>query len=278
MVIGSIVVYFFIETKSSPPFPHLSRLRTYLNAQAASKKKFRRVTQNSTQLLRELEISLRTNHTGWLKEFLHNETDPGLDLLDEYLAFVLYPVLFGSFSDLFTGKKPSIHTEDKDINARLKKSHGMGGSTNDRESQNFAALEEAFQNGEMNEQEFLAAKEKQHRENAGDDTDTDGGSDLDQASKIDIAVSQFDTIRRSHELPAKRILKNSKLLSNKDDIHVTIMCFRSIFNYKYGFDAVLEHKTAVNHIALALKHHSIKTRTTVLVGFGWRCNFYFLIL
>ena len=42
------------------------------------------------------------------------------------------------------------------------------------------------------------------------------------------------------------------------------MCFRSIFNYKYGFEAVLDHRNVVNQITLALMHHSAKTKATVL--------------
>uniref|UniRef100_A0A3B4ZEI2 Formin-like protein 2 n=1 Tax=Stegastes partitus TaxID=144197 RepID=A0A3B4ZEI2_9TELE len=44
------------------------------------------IVQESTQMLRELEISLRTNHIGWVREFL-NEENRGLDVLVEYLSF-----------------------------------------------------------------------------------------------------------------------------------------------------------------------------------------------
>ena len=43
------------------------------------------------------------------------------------------------------------------------------------------------------------------------------------SSKISMAMNDFDAIRRSHALPAKRVLKNSQILSDKDDIHVSIM-------------------------------------------------------
>ncbi|CAB1328421.1 unnamed protein product [Coregonus sp. 'balchen'] len=55
--------------------------------------KFRRRVQESTQVLRELEISLRTNHIGWVREFL-NEENKGLDVLVEYLSFAQYAVTF----------------------------------------------------------------------------------------------------------------------------------------------------------------------------------------
>ncbi|CDQ57817.1 unnamed protein product [Oncorhynchus mykiss] len=55
--------------------------------------KFRRRVQESTQVLRELEISLRTNHIGWVREFLNDE-NKGLDVLVEYLSFAQYAVTF----------------------------------------------------------------------------------------------------------------------------------------------------------------------------------------
>lgn len=42
----------------------------------------------STQVLRDLEISLRTNHIEWVKEFLDDENQ-GLDVLVDYLSFRL---------------------------------------------------------------------------------------------------------------------------------------------------------------------------------------------
>lgn len=42
----------------------------------------------STQVLRDLEISLRTNHIEWVKEFL-DDTNQGLDALVDYLSFRL---------------------------------------------------------------------------------------------------------------------------------------------------------------------------------------------
>nr|CAI5834688.1 unnamed protein product [Callosobruchus analis] len=46
------------------------------------------VESTSTQVLRDLEISLRTNHIEWVREFL-NEENLGLDVLIDYLSFRL---------------------------------------------------------------------------------------------------------------------------------------------------------------------------------------------
>uniref|UniRef100_A0A4W5NNX0 Formin like 2 n=1 Tax=Hucho hucho TaxID=62062 RepID=A0A4W5NNX0_9TELE len=76
----------------NPPHTYIQKLRGFLDP-AVTRKKFRRRVQESTQVLRELEISLRTNHIGWVREFL-NEENKGLDVLVEYLSFAQYAVTF----------------------------------------------------------------------------------------------------------------------------------------------------------------------------------------
>ncbi|XP_061734959.1 formin-like protein 2 isoform X2 [Nerophis ophidion] len=76
----------------NPPHTYIQKLRSYLDP-AVTRKKFRRRVQESTQVLRELEISLRTNHIGWVREFL-NEENKGLDVLVDYLSFAQYAVTF----------------------------------------------------------------------------------------------------------------------------------------------------------------------------------------
>ncbi|XP_054654395.1 formin-like protein 2 isoform X3 [Dunckerocampus dactyliophorus] len=76
----------------NPPHTYIQKLRGFLDP-AVTRKKFRRRVQESTQTLRELEISLRTNHIGWVREFL-NEENRGLDVLVEYLSLAQYAVTF----------------------------------------------------------------------------------------------------------------------------------------------------------------------------------------
>uniref|UniRef100_A0A8C5FZU4 Formin-like protein 2 n=1 Tax=Gouania willdenowi TaxID=441366 RepID=A0A8C5FZU4_GOUWI len=79
----------------NPPHTYIHKLRGFLDPAVTRKvrPKFRRRVQESTQTLRELEISLRTNHIGWVREFL-NEENQGLDVLVEYLSFAQYAVTF----------------------------------------------------------------------------------------------------------------------------------------------------------------------------------------
>uniref|UniRef100_A0A671YWN1 Formin-like 2b n=1 Tax=Sparus aurata TaxID=8175 RepID=A0A671YWN1_SPAAU len=79
----------------NPPHTYIQKLRGFLDPAVTRKVSydFRRRVQESTQMLRELEISLRTNHIGWVREFL-NEENRGLDVLVEYLSFAQYAVTF----------------------------------------------------------------------------------------------------------------------------------------------------------------------------------------
>ncbi|XP_049675071.1 formin-like protein 3 isoform X6 [Accipiter gentilis] len=143
----------------SPPHAYIQKLRSFLEP-GVTRKKFRRRVQESTKVLRELEISLRTNHIGWVREFLNDE-NKGLDVLVNYLSFAQCAVIYGT-------------------------------------------------------------------------------------------------------LPSRRALKNSRLVSQKDDVHLCIMCLRAIMNYQYGFNLVMSHPHAVNEIALSLNNKNPRTKALVL--------------
>ncbi|XP_076319849.1 formin-like protein isoform X2 [Tachypleus tridentatus] len=73
-----------------PPAYYLKKLKTYLDPKASRSSRRRRLVGDatSTQNLRDLEISLRTNNIEWVREFL-NEDNKGLDVLIDYLSFRL---------------------------------------------------------------------------------------------------------------------------------------------------------------------------------------------
>uniref|UniRef100_S4R8U6 GBD/FH3 domain-containing protein n=1 Tax=Petromyzon marinus TaxID=7757 RepID=S4R8U6_PETMA len=68
----------------NPPHTYIQQLKSHMEFSMA-RKQFKRRVQESTQVLREIEISLRTNHIGWVREFL-NEENRGLDVLVDYLC------------------------------------------------------------------------------------------------------------------------------------------------------------------------------------------------
>nr|XP_015217577.1 PREDICTED: formin-like protein 1 isoform X5 [Lepisosteus oculatus] len=143
----------------NPPSAYLLKIKSFLD-QGVVSRKFKRRVQESTQVLRELEISLRTNHIGWAQEFL-NEENKGLDVLVEYLSFAQCSVTFNS-------------------------------------------------------------------------------------------------------LHSRKALRNSRIVSQKDDVHVCIMCLRAIMNYQSGFNLVMTHPRCVNEITLSLNNKNPRTKALVL--------------
>ncbi|ELU17806.1 hypothetical protein CAPTEDRAFT_171809 [Capitella teleta] len=82
-----------VSAKNPPSF-YLTKLKVYLDPSASKSSKVRDLLSKrrmlgdstSTQTLRDLEISLRTNHIEWVREFL-GEGHMGLDVLIDYLSF-----------------------------------------------------------------------------------------------------------------------------------------------------------------------------------------------
>lgn len=61
-----------------------------------------------------------------------------------------------------------------------------------------------------------------------------------------------------------RHIQKLNMGASTDDIHVCIMCLRAIMNNKYGFNMVIQHREAINCIALSLIHKSLRTKALVL--------------
>uniref|UniRef100_A0A672S318 Formin like 2 n=1 Tax=Sinocyclocheilus grahami TaxID=75366 RepID=A0A672S318_SINGR len=97
----------------NPPHTYIHKVQSYLDP-AVTRKKFRRRVQESTQVLRELEISLRTNHIGWVREFL-NEENKGLDVLVEYLSFAQYAVTSNTLPSRRTLKNSRLVCKKDDV-------------------------------------------------------------------------------------------------------------------------------------------------------------------
>ncbi|XP_007464224.1 PREDICTED: formin-like protein 2 isoform X1 [Lipotes vexillifer] len=194
----------------NPPHTYIQKLKGYLDP-AVTRKKFRRRVQESTQVLRELEISLRTNHIGWVREFL-NEENKGLDVLVEYLSFAQYAVTF-----------------------------------------DFESVESTVESSVDKSKPWSRSIEDLHR-----------GSNLPSPVGNSVSRSGRHPALRYNTLPSRRTLKNSRLVSKKDDVHVCIMCLRAIMNYQYGFNMVMSHPHAVNEIALSLNNKNPRTKALVL--------------
>ncbi|KAM6233689.1 formin-like protein 1 isoform 1-T1 [Spheniscus humboldti] len=215
----------------NPPSAYIQKLKSYLDTGGVSRKvrappstpcphpgsgmvptvlpvpQFKRRVQESTQVLRELEISLRTNYIGWVQEFL-NEENKGLDVLLEYLAFAQCSVTYDMES-----------TEN-----------GSPGSDKGK------VLDRSLE----------------------DLSKSNSSSPTQGSSKTRHLTVRLNP---SH---SRKALRNSRLVSQKDDVHVCIMCLRAIMNYQSGFSLVMNHPACVNEITLSLNNKNARTKALVL--------------
>ncbi|XP_076094984.1 formin-like protein 3 isoform X3 [Mytilus galloprovincialis] len=114
-----------------PPNVYLDHLKTYLDPKASRstrqsqsiKKRKMLADSSSTQVLRDLEISLRTNHIEWVREFL-SEENHGLDVLVDYLSFT--QVVMRREQLLNKEKSASLDGLSRSPTRRLKRSNTIG--------------------------------------------------------------------------------------------------------------------------------------------------------
>lgn len=187
-----------------PPSVYLAKIKTYLDPSASkSSKKIRSLGDNtSTQVLRNLEISLRTNNIEWVREFLNSE-NRGLEVLVDYLNGRLLVMRH-------TMKMEDAAAAPLDDSASNKSIMGSVRST--------SSLKKAG-----------------------------GGTPMN--TSLDFEGPRISKLmRHSTKL---------KMGDTPDDIHVCIMCLRAIMNNKFGFNMVIQHKQAINCIALSLVSRNI---------------------
>ncbi|XP_074117121.1 LOW QUALITY PROTEIN: formin-like protein 1 [Sminthopsis crassicaudata] len=203
----------------NPPAAYIQKLKSYLETGGVSRKVtadwmtnlgFKRRVQESTQVLRELEISLRTNHIGWVQEFL-NEENQGLDVLLEYLAFAQCSVTYDM---------------------------------------------ESMDNGSPSPEKSKPLD--QSVEDLGK-----GSPPSSSSSSLSQGKGRHLTVRLN-PAHSRKTLRNSRIVSQKDDVHVCIMCLRAIMNYQSGFSLVMNHPACVNEITLSLNNKSARTKALVL--------------
>ncbi|KAM8723030.1 formin-like protein 1 [Acanthopagrus schlegelii] len=115
----------------SPPSTYLAKIKSLYQDQGGVSRRLKKRIQDATQVLKDLEISLRTNHIGWAQEFL-NEQNKGLDVLVEYLSHAQSDVSFevesvengGTLSD--KGKPAERSMEDLTSTKSYSSSHSHG--------------------------------------------------------------------------------------------------------------------------------------------------------
>ncbi|XP_017137016.1 formin-like protein isoform X4 [Drosophila miranda] len=226
-----------------PPSHYLSRLRTYLDPKASRSHRKRKMVgeSTSTQVLRDLEISLRTNHIEWVKEFL-DDSNQGLDALVDYLSFRQQMMqheqrLLGALCA--SEERLNITSGGDGVDLVL----GQNSSLSPPQSQpHNGGL--GMANGSL----LLldSARQQQH------------------ASYGFLRPTIADAMDSPSLKRRSRHIAKLNMGAATDDIHVSIMCLRAIMNNKYGFNMVIQHREAINCIALSLIHKSLRTKALVL--------------
>ncbi|KAF6027251.1 FMNL2 [Bugula neritina] len=204
-----------LVAEREPPHYYLLKIKAHMSMKGSKNKKHIG-NQTSTQVLRDLEISLRTNHIQWVREFLNDE-NKGVDVIVDYLSFTQMLMQVSS--------------------------------------------ENSMKLGDGNSADYVAQSKMKSKSLS--NNLTHGNLSTNMSLGMDARV------KRTSSMPLSKRPTNKKLRSRKigdafDDVHVCIMCLRAIMNHQKGFNVVIAHPDAMNIVALALKHKSVRTRTLVL--------------
>ncbi|XP_065111591.2 formin-like protein 1 [Paramisgurnus dabryanus] len=192
----------------NPPSAYLTKIKSFYQDQGGVTRRFKKRVQESTQVLRELEISLRTNHIGWAQEFL-NEENQGLNVLVDYLSYAQSDAPF---------EMESVEN---------------GSSVSDTRRLSERSVEDLAKNGNHSTSHGMTRA----------------------ARALTVRITS---------LAQRKTLRNARLASQRDDVHLCIMCLRAIMNYQSGFTLVMNHPRCVNEITLSLNNKNPRTRALVL--------------
>lgn len=216
----------------------------------------------STQVLRDLEISLRTNHIEWVKEFLDDDNQ-GLDALVDYLSFRLTMM---RHEQRIEESRAESEADAADLQHGGRHHHygdGAGTSAGGLNGTATSAGDASVCGGGAANHSTLSATSMRHMNGAAGLSSVAGGSGsgvgyLRPGLGELLATDSPNLKRRS------RHVTKLNMGASTDDIHVCIMCLRAIMNNKYGFNMVIKHREAINCIALSLIHKSQRTKSLVL--------------
>ncbi|XP_074417741.1 formin-like protein 1 isoform X2 [Larus michahellis] len=259
----------------NPPSAYIQKLKSYLDTGGVSRKvrappstpcphagsgagtvptalpvpQFKRRVQESTQVLRELEISLRTNYIGWVQEFL-NEENKGLDVLLEYLAFAQCSVAY----DMESAENGSPGSDKGKVLERSLED--LNKSSSSSPTQGSSKVRHLTVSCCLSNQHIHTLLRHVHPSVPC----SAPGSDGDSCPRSP-GSSCPPRLNPSH---SRKALRNSRLVSQKDDVHVCIMCLRAIMNYQSGFSLVMNHPACVNEITLSLNNKNARTKALVL--------------
>lgn len=280
-----------VSAKNEPDF-YLKKLRTYLDPKASKSSKKRKILgdSTSTQVLRELEISLRTNNIEWVREFL-SESNSGLDILIEYLTFRLTTQQHQQQKELEEKlriqQENSQNDQSNGDNSHHSTLNSMNGNSNIEYDHHHLHAQHHSRHHKVSPFNTLTpvplspllTSQNNHnrynsshvrmnnRKNLGEavlSTSTASNSSTAKAIR-DFSKEASQLLFRRPSMFMKNLNANKLRFGNvDDDVHVCIMCMRAIMNNKYGFNLVMEHPSAIKCISLSLNHQSQRTKSLVL--------------
>jgi formic-like protein len=220
-------------TEKNPPEYYINALNTYIdgivNQKSTRRSAKHQVNEISTTLIKNLEVSLRTNRIDWVHKFL----DPplsGLDVLICYLQNSLnlmrdYERYCEAFDTTHVPIQPTALTTTTNTIQGSPIANGTNGHSS---NSSFSTLSRVT-----------------------------GVQSLSAAASLERRASraQKDTRKRLNKL---------NMGDSVDDVHECVRCLRAIMNHQYGFHMIIAHTEAINSIALSLKHKEYRTKSLVL--------------
>lgn len=207
-------------------------------------------------MLRDLEISLRTNHIEWVKEFLDSDNQ-GLDALVDYLSFRLSMMRHEQRIEESRAEAEADQLDHQSRSTILNGTQTEPGGGIDSAIGSSAA---GAHNGTHNESHRMLPLLSSLLNGVGGGGGSGGGGGGGLRPGLgELLASDSPNVKRR-----SRHVTKLNMGASTDDIHVCIMCLRAIMNNKYGFNMVIKHREAINCIALSLIHKSLRTKSLVL--------------
>lgn len=230
------------------PNLYLEKLKLYMDKKALKKKKKLLAGESSTDILKHIEISLRTNTIDWVRLFLAPQTD-GLQVLIEYIT----------------------QLQDSFISIILNAEHDIVPSTSSTQPVTTTSLSPPitappvfiqFQAPQASQQFFSAS-----------------GSSVSSLPGATMNASSYSTIARDDATKQRKFAAktNGKTVSKQlvdhmeDDVHVGISCLRALLNNKFGITAVFANSQAIYCIVRSILHPSLRTKALAFDLLGGIC-------
>ncbi|KAM9252251.1 LOW QUALITY PROTEIN: formin-like protein 3 [Cariama cristata] len=222
--------------RKSPPHAYIQKLRSFLEP-GVTRKKFRRRVQESTKVLRELEISLRTTTIGVVREFLNDE-NKGAGRAVNYLSFAQCAVML-DFEGLEGGE-----------DGALEKLRAWSRSIEDL--QHPSALPTPFASSLARSARQTALRYGTPRRRALKN------SRLDQKDDVHLCIRCLRAIMNYHGT------RHPRGVGTPDCHRASAANAVPAPSQQYGFNLVMSHPHAVNEIALSLNNKNPRTKALVL--------------